>query len=140
MKKISHYLLVSVLFLAISCGPTSKEENQKLRDEVIAVHDEVMPLMGKLKTLEKEALAEIADLESQEEVDSTRLEAMKALAYDLNQAYEGMFVWMRQYDIEDGEKTDEQIKSYLADQMTQVTVVNEDINAALTKAEELLKD
>lgn len=140
MKKLSHYLLIPVLFLAFSCGPSPEEENQKLRDDVIAVHDEVMPLMGKLKSLEKEAMTSIEELEVAESMDSTRINSLKALAYDLNQAYEGMFVWMRQYTTEDGEQSPEEVKAYLEDQMAKVTAVNEEISIVLAKAEELLKD
>lgn len=138
MNKLAQFLFLSLLIFAFSCGPSPQEENQKLRDEVIAVHDEVMPLMGKLKSLEKEATIAIESLEAQETPDSSQIESLKALAYDLNQAYDGMFVWMRQYDIEDGEMTPEEVKTYLDDQMKQVTKVNEDITAVLEKAKELV--
>ncbi len=138
MKSARHLLPLFVLICLFSCGPNPVEENQKLRDEVIAVHDEVMPLMGKLKSLEKEALAEIDSISILEEVDEERIEALRSLASDLNQAYEGMFVWMRQYDREDGEQTPEEVRSYLEDQMILVTKVNEDITKALAKSDELL--
>ena len=140
MKNLTHSIFIFLLALSFSCGPSPSEKNQQLRDEVIAVHDEVMPLMGKLKSLEKEAASAAEELEASGSEDTTRIEELKALAFDLNQAYEGMFVWMRQYETEDGELTPEEVKAYLDDQMSKVSVVNEDIKAALEKAEELLKD
>ncbi len=140
MKLSTRLLFVILILIGFACGPNAKEENQKLRDEVIAIHDEVMPLMGKLKSLEKDANSLIEEIEAAETVDSVRITDLKALAYDLNQAYDGMFVWMRQYETEDGELSDEEVKSYLDDQMVKVTKVNEDITAALEKADLLLRD
>lgn len=140
MRHLTRSIFIFLIVLSFSCGPSPSEKNQQLRDEVIAVHDEVMPLMGKLKSLEKEAATAAEELEASGSEDTTKIEELKALAFDLNQAYEGMFVWMRQYETEDGELTPEEVKAYLDDQMIKVSVVNEDIKAALEKAEELLKD
>ena len=116
------------------------EENKIQRDAVIAVHDEVMPKMGQLKSLEKAALQKAEELQNSEAADLAKIDSLKNIASQLNQAYEGMFVWMRQYNNEDGEQTPEEVKAYLDEQLVLVSKVNEDIKAALTKAEELLKD
>ncbi|MFC3415563.1 hypothetical protein [Algoriphagus hitonicola] len=135
MKRITSLLILITLTFFVGCKPSLEETNAELREEVIAVHDEVMPLMGKLKSFEKQANDKINDLEQSESVDSVSVEELKALYYDLNQAYEGMFVWMRQYEIEDGEKSPEEIEAYLKEQMESVSKVNDDIKAALEKAE-----
>ena len=108
-----------------------------MRAKVIAVHDEVMPMMGKLKSLEKRAISEASELEAESSSDSLKIQELKALAYDLEQAYEAMFVWMRQYDNENGERSPEEVKAYLEEQMEKV---NEKITTALNKAEKTLKD
>lgn len=139
--KLSGILLFAVLLgITFSCGPSPKELNDKLRTEVIAVHDEVMPKMGQLKSLQKQALQKADQLAAQDSTQTQQIEALKALALELDLAYEGMFVWMRQYDREDGDATPEEIKSYLDGQMASVTKVNEDIKSALAKADSLLKD
>ncbi|WP_051287060.1 hypothetical protein [Algoriphagus mannitolivorans] len=122
-----------------SCGNSQIDANKKLREEVIAVHDEVMPKMGQLKSLEKSSLQMAEDLANSSEPDSARIVALKELATQLDQAYESMFVWMRQYDVEDGEKTPEEVKAYLEEQMKKVSLVNQDIKSALEKADSLLK-
>jgi hypothetical protein len=131
--------LLLVLFFT-SCEPSLVEQNKEKRAEVIAVHDEVMPKMGTLKNLEKEVQVKIEALEMSENPDSNEIENLKALAFDLNAAYEGMFVWMRQYSIEDEGKSPEEIKVYLEEQMVKVNEVNADIKAALEKAEQVLKN
>ncbi|WP_157807051.1 hypothetical protein [Algoriphagus formosus] len=140
MTKYSYIFTLLTVFLMYSCGTSLSDQNKELRDEVIAVHDEVMPQMGKLKNLEKQALNLAEELESNEEGDSLRVQELKALAYDLNQAHEGMFVWMRQYEQENGERSPEEVKAYLEDQMVKVRKVNEDIKTALAKASSLLED
>jgi len=129
-----------LLLFFTSCEPSLVEQNKEKRAEVIAVHDEVMPKMGALKNLEKEVQAKIETLEMSENPNSTEIENLKALAFDLNAAYEGMFVWMRQYSIEDEGKSPEEIKVYLEEQMVKVNEVNADIKAALEKAEQVLKN
>ncbi|MEM8893706.1 MAG: hypothetical protein AAGC88_03950, partial [Bacteroidota bacterium] len=59
--KITATFLSLILSLAIvSCGDGGKAEREALRDEVIAIHDEVMPKMGDLRKVRKslEAMAD----------------------------------------------------------------------------------
>lgn len=137
--KISRISLIFSLVLGFqSCGPNQKELNAERRAEVIAVHDEAMPKMGQLKSFEKKALQRAEVLTAMDSVDSAQVEEMKNLALELDQAYEAMFVWMRQYETEDGERTPEEVKNYLEDQMVSVSQVNQLMKAALTKADSLL--
>ena len=140
MKRVLVLNLLSLFFILSSCGTSDQEENKALRESVIAVHDEVMPLMSKIKSMEAKAIKTAEDLEAMEDTDIQKVEELKALAYDLNQAYEGMFVWMRQYEREDGDRSPEEVKAYLEDQLLKVQVVNENITAALSKADELLEN
>lgn len=128
-----------VVFLN-SCAPDLKEENKKLREKVVGVHDEVMPMMGKIKSLEKKALDQVRELESEASVDTLKVQSLKAVAYDLDQAYEAMFDWMHQYESEDGDRSPEVVKADLEDQMVKVTKVNEQMKAALEKAEKELNN
>jgi transposase-like protein len=138
MNRFIPFLIIVIFF--VSCGSSLEEENSEMRANVIAVHDEVMPMMGKLKSLEKRAISEASELEAESSSDSLKIQELKALAYDLEQAYEAMFVWMRQYDNENGERSPEEVKAYLEEQMEKVKVVNEKITTALNKAEKTLKD
>jgi hypothetical protein len=140
MNRIISALILSAVFMLNSCGPNLEEENKKMREELLAVHDEVMPQMGKLKSFEKKANHKLEELNTQVPVDSTEVEKFKDLAVRLNSAYEGMFVWMRQYDTEDGEKDPITVKTYLEEQMIQVTEVNQSIKNALLEAEKEFKD
>ncbi|MDF2159218.1 hypothetical protein [Algoriphagus sp. CAU 1675] len=139
MKRLPSFLIIITALFLNACGPNPSSENQKLRDDVIAVHDEVMPLMGKLKSLEKAANEKVKELESSPEPDSLQIEELKAVALELSQAYEGMFVWMRQYKVDDEDMSPEELKTYLQGQMDQVNQVNEDIKNALDRASKVLE-
>ncbi len=139
MKRSILSLIFTLFLLVNACGPKSHDKNEKLREEVIGVHDEVMPKMGQLKSMERRALSKVEEIERADPSDSVSVEEYKALAYDLSQAHDAMFVWMRQYEVEDGGKTEEELKEYLDSQMVLVTEVNVKIKDALAKAEEMLK-
>ena len=140
MKIARISLIFGLMLIFQSCGSGQVEENAKKRAEVIAIHDEVMPKMGQLKSLEKSALGLVEELSAMESVDTVKVQSLKDLAVELDQAYEGMFVWMRQYEVEDGERTPEEIKTYLDEQLLKVNQVNVEIKAALEQAGTQLKD
>lgn len=140
MRQATLFFLFLTTTALYSCQPNQEELNKSKRAEVIAVHDEVMPKIGQLKRLEKEAEKKIEMLQMSGTVDSLQIQDLKVLAFDLNQAYDAMFVWMRQYKTEDEEKTPEEIKVYLEDQALKINEVNEQIKAILSKSEEVLKD
>lgn len=106
----------------------------------MAIHDEVMPKMGQLKSLEKKALQRADELAALDTVDVVQIEKLKNLASELDQAYEGMFVWMRQYDTDDEGRTPEEVKNYLDEQMVSVSEVNRIMKDALAKADSVLNN
>jgi hypothetical protein len=124
----------------LACANPLIETNKEMRVQIIGVHDEVMPKMGELMSLQKKALAQADSLYAQDSTATAQIESMRSLAGQLDQAYEGMFVWMRQYSLEEEGKTPEEIKTYLDDQLLKVNQVNADIKAALDQAGTQLKD
>lgn len=138
MKSSALLLIIASFFLVTACGPGAVDGNKKLREEVIAVHDEVMPKIGQLKAYERDALAKANAVATENPNDSVQVEEYKALAYDLNEAHQAMFDWMHQYEPEDGELTDDELKSYLDDQKVKIDAVNKQIKDALAKADAML--
>jgi hypothetical protein len=140
-------LLISLIY---SCGNASNESNngngvesevhhKALREEVIAIHDEVMPKMGALKNHQKRLSEEIVELQGRgEAIDREEIVLRQDLVIRLDQAYEGMFVWMRQFKTHELDEMDEEeSKAYLLEQKEKVEKVNMDIKSALSSAEEV---
>lgn len=140
MKLFASALTLLISFLVLACANPLIETNKEMRAQIIGVHDEVMPKMGELMSLQKKALAQADSLYAQDSTATAQIESMRTLAGQLDQAYEGMFVWMRQYSLEEEGKTPEEIKTYLDDQLLKVNQVNADIKAALDQASTQLKD
>lgn len=128
--KTNWILFTCSLWLLTACGGNLKKENEALKEEVIAIHDEVMPLMGDLKNYQKQVEKRISQADSlgiaPEEVAN-----LKALALDLGNSFEGMFVWMRQFKSSFDEMPDEQVRDYLLEQKILVEKVNADIKKSI---------
>ncbi len=140
MKLFSNSLIFIFSMFVLACSNPLIEANKEMRAQIIGVHDEVMPKMGELMSLQKKALAQADSLYAQDSTATAQIESMRSLAGQLDQAYEGMFVWMRQYSLEEEGKTPEEIKTYLDDQLLKVNQVNAEIKAALEQAGTQLKD
>jgi hypothetical protein len=133
------FYLVGVAFILASCGPGSQAEIDALREEVISIHDEVMPKMGELKALSKE-IVEKANLLRQEDSisNSGQIVDLVSLSVKMDQAFDGMFVWMRQFNSSYDGLEEEQISEYLQDQKQKVEIVNRDIKTSIQEAKERL--
>ncbi|MEO9869312.1 hypothetical protein [Ekhidna sp.] len=128
--------LTLLFLLIVACGPTKEDEIQALKDEVIGVHDEVMPKMSELRYARKSL---IAQADSLVESDSIKAEMLKSLANDIGEANESMMQWMRNFK-PDFEGTDEEVMQYFEDQKKSVQKVKEDMLSSLAKGEEMLED
>ncbi|WP_230981496.1 hypothetical protein [Echinicola salinicaeni] len=137
MKMTKRAVLVIIcLAIMVSCGGASEQE--VLKDEVIKIHDEVMPKMGELKSEEKRLidLAEQYHLEDSVN-NNNKVEELRGLASHLEKAYDGMFVWMRQFKADLSEMEEEEAINYLNEQKEKVSKVNEDIKKALEAAKKI---
>jgi len=89
------FLVVFISILAISsCSSGKKEDktknpNEALLNEVIAIHDSAMAKMGSITQYQKQI---------KESMDSATVDSMKIEVYaQLEQAHDGMMVWMRDF-------------------------------------------
>ena len=91
-----------VVFAVTACNQDG-ERVQETEDEVMAIHDEVMPKMQEIMNLKKQLSAKLLELDSlqQEGVSSTTLAEQKMklleISQDLGMADSLMMDWMYQY-------------------------------------------
>lgn len=137
--KIYYWIGVFIVFIGVFSCTAGEDEVSKLKSEVIAVHDEVMPKMGELRSYQKSLSTKAEELRSTAS-DTTSMQDLKQAANACEVAYEGMFVWMRQFDPKLEGLEEEESLTYLQDQLVQVTQVNRDIKKALDDAERLLEE
>lgn len=147
MKTILPKIFVLVVcIIAWSCGQKSQdhgehdhgtgdgtevEGNQALYDEVMKIHDEVMPKMNDIYKLKEELKKQIAETPGLVEEKKKELEGTIA---KLDSASESMMVWMRNFNPLPDSLGEEQAREYLENEMQKVKKVKEDIMEALEKA------
>ncbi|WP_281541512.1 hypothetical protein [Maribacter aestuarii] len=132
------FSIVSLLLFS-SCKEEKKvEEGPTQMEQVMAIHDEVMPKMGKLGKLVSQ-LKPMADSLGDE---SAQAKAMR----DLQQANESMMDWMKDFgdrfdsdEILEGKELSAEKQKWLDEEEEKVKKVKEEINSSIAQAEALLE-
>lgn len=105
-----------------------------LEDQVLAIHDSIMPAMSELLKLKK-AVAAQTQKQPQERVR----EQGRAIGRRLDEADEGMMSWMNQYDGDSLRKLDEaKALAYLRDQHIRVLRVRDQMRQSIIDAQAYL--
>jgi hypothetical protein len=152
MKKITGFLSASAIMLAIACGEADhsnhdheggKSQNaaaeamsptDSLFEEVVALHDEAMPKMGKLKGYEDLAQLKIDSLSK---LNNPTAKAMKAeyesLMIALQRAQKGMNDWMDGFQPDKYENKDS-LTTYYLEEKVKAKVMRDDIFAVMDSA------
>ena len=133
MKTILPVLSFVVLSLVWSCGE-KKQDNQALYDDVMKVHDEVMPKMDDIYKLKQELKKQISDTPNL--VDEKR-RTIEATILKLDSASEAMMVWMRNFNPLPDSLGEEKAHEYLEDQQEKIKKVKDEMLDAINKATEL---
>ncbi len=144
MKRVTIFL--SLILIITACGGP-KLDTVALRNEVMDIHDEVMPKMGELRSLKKQVLAKSEELKSS--ADAQTVGDLENLAGSLDEAYSGMMTWMNDWskseknflNKDNGLKTGvdpEDAAKFLSDEKERVSKVRDNINSAIKSAKEVL--
>lgn len=132
MTRLTYLIFFGLLLLAAcqkqqDTASTQDSPNQALYEEVINVHDEVMPKMNDIQRA-KTGLQTRLELPGLSE--SEKQEIRHKIAR-LDSASEGMMVWMRQFDPIPDSAGEDKARTYLEGELTKVRKVREDILKAL---------
>ncbi len=130
--KIYNSFSILLIVLLIACGE-KPDQVKVLKDEVMDVHDEVMPKMGDLRKASKSLLMKA------ETLDSTSAAELKTIAGDIEAANEFMMDWMRQYE-PNLEGTEEEVLKYYKEQREGIQEVKERMLNALEKGQKALSE
>ncbi|MEH6512211.1 hypothetical protein [Maribacter arcticus] len=138
MKKLFTLLTIVGLLSVTSCKESKKAEETSRMEQVMDIHNEVMPKMGTLGKLVGQ-LKPMADSLGTESIEA---KAMK----DLQQANKSMMDWMQGFgnrfdpeEIMNGKELSEEKEQWLKEEEEKVKKVKEDINSSIQRAEEILK-
>lgn len=140
MKKILSILVCVVLFFNFSCKEEKKApEGPTQMEQVMAIHDEVMPKMGTLGKLVGQLKAKVDTTEMGQKYEV----AMK----DLQAANMSMMDWMKNFgnrfdsdEILNGKELTEEKQLWLNEEEEKVKALKEQINGSIERAQALLAE
>ena len=125
------------LFLTLSCA--EKKQKDTRMQEVIAVHDSVMPKMGQIGQL----ISQLKPLADSSASDSRYTDAIA----DLQQANTAMMDWMQGFgdrfdyaEIQEGKTLSAQKSEWLDEELVSVKEMARAMNESISQAESLLKN
>lgn len=104
--------------------------NKALYDEVMAVHDEVMPKMNDLYKAKTELRKQLGT----PDLSEAEKQAIHKKIAQIEAADEGMMVWMRQFEPIPDSAGEKKAREYLESELIKVKKVKEDILQALQQA------
>lgn len=137
MKKITILLAATLVLLSLSCKEEKETESNLQMKQVMAIHDEVMPKMGKLGQL----VGKLKPMADSLGLESPQGKAMK----DLQEANMSMMDWMQGFgdrfdsdEIMKGKELSDEKKKWLDEEEEKVSLVKEKINSSIANAEALL--
>jgi len=138
MKKIYVLLILVCCTTLFSCKEEKKEEGTTQMQEVMAIHDEVMPKMGKIGRL----VGQLKPMVDSLGMDSPEGKAMR----NLQDANKAMMDWMqgigKRFDADEimkGKALTDEKQLWLNEEEEKVKAVKQKINSSIAGAEALLK-
>lgn len=128
----SFFMMSAMVFCFGNCG--TKEENRaaKLEQEIMDIHDSVMPEMSHVLRLRRE----ISQLMETPAPVSAK-DSLQQVSYQLTKADQEMMNWMHQYH-DPGTGSDTAIR-YLEDQHVKISSLAVNIHAAISQGEKMVE-
>jgi hypothetical protein len=131
-------LLLSALFIfTLGCSNPDKEGETKLNQEIMVVHDEIMPKMGEINRLKRQ-LGTYKDMVSEDnaEMKDSLINTILLLA----KMEDSMNDWMGNYKYPNPDITHEQMIKYLTGQRDSVKLLSDDIYMSIAIANGFLNN
>lgn len=123
MKLILKMMVILLLGMVAGCG----EKEKALYDQVMDIHDEVMPKMENIHTMKRLLQDSIANTPGMTDVDSVKI-ARHIL--QLDSGYNSMMVWMREFNPPD-QQDKQAFDKYMETELVKVKKMREDVMRAL---------
>ena len=141
--RIRVFSVFATIIILSSCTGTANEQEctsdeclkQQAYDNVIAVHDEVMPKMSYVSELKGQI-----EQRMNATTDSAVIATWQELMVNLDVADDAMWVWMRQFNSDLEEVTIDEAMDYLKAEQQKIDEVARKINEAIAAAEENLAE
>jgi len=141
-------VLTSILFaslLLLSCKPSTDAGNtssegsandlKALEDQVMAIHDEVMPKMADITKLTAELRAIKSTIKENPDGKIVSPDGLEELMGSLKLAEQGMWDWMKAYSDTKPTIKEDQMKSFYESQLETINKIKQDMLGSIEKAQ-----
>jgi hypothetical protein len=128
------FQVLSLITLLISACSQEAKDNQALYDEVMKVHDEVMPKMNDIYKLKEQLKKQIADTTG---VVGEKRKAIESAIVKLDAASESMMVWMRSFNPLPDSLGEDKAREYLEQEREKIETVKKEMLNAIEEANDL---
>lgn len=150
---LSGFLIVLTSIFLVGCS-NSYEEQKVLFDEVMVIHDEVMPEMQTINELSKALDSKLAEIRQDSmSIDSDMLKKISENKNALKEADDAMMTWMREFAdkmappseekyqpyLDKKEMTHEAYLEFLAAEKVKIAAVKEAMLSSIENAKQLLE-
>lgn len=132
MKTILKISLVLTVFLMFSCDSKEKQIEQ-LKSEAIEIHDEVMPKLDNIMKLKKSLKTQAESASEEEKAE------IQELIISLEEANESMMNWMRNYDPQMKDMSEDEKVEAMKNQKASIQKTKEIMISSISDAEAYLK-
>lgn len=145
MKVVSKILFLGLIItFSFSCNKSGTHEhaeenapsgnpNQALYDQVMDVHDEVMPKTDEIYKLKKELQDKIA---KSPDLVADKKRELDQIIHELDSADHSMMDWMHKFNPLPDSANQEKAREYLENEMEKIKQVRELINGSIQKAKD----
>ena len=141
---MKNQILIAISFLCLAgCSAGKNDENEALQKEVIAVHDEVMPMMGSFVRNEMLIDSLLKNMKALKTTDPSLDTAahkarLSSLKVKLESATDAMNKWMQDLELDFEGMSDQEVKAYLEEEKRKVEQINQQFKEADTESKEVL--
>jgi hypothetical protein len=133
-------LTIVILFSVLACNKKTDKNLELMQDEVMALHDEVMPKMGDIMSLKEQLNNNLAGIDSTKAGFKEKKAVSDTLKSKLAESDDQMMNWMNEYNVDTlrNINEDEGLK-YLKAEKEKLTTIKLSTNKNIDAAKLFLK-
>ncbi|HLW50482.1 MAG TPA: hypothetical protein VKZ78_05870 [Sphingobacteriaceae bacterium] len=142
---LSSTLMVLLLITAACGGNKENAEITKLKEETIAVHDEIMPQISLFDRQTVRIDSFLVSMDSlkatNDALDTAQLRVdLTQVKNRLGEATDQMMQWMKEFDVNPQDKSEEEIKSYYQSELEKIKKMKNLFDEVSKESAEKLSD
>lgn len=141
MKKlIIAFLVLTPVLLFINCQNAEHQSEEALKKEIFVIHDDVMPKTSEINRLQRKLRGIKKENTS---LDSMQQQKLTALLKQLEEAHDGMMVWMNNFKSPAklrASKSHQEIMEYLNEEKSKIEKVRDDMLMSIDAGDTMLND